>query len=33
MQVHHVILLVVVLIGGYVLGRYWSTPATLIGLQ
>lgn len=32
METHHYILLALLLIAGYVLGRVWATPANLVGL-
>ena len=32
MEGQHWIMLLVVLVAGYVLGRIWTTPATMIGL-
>ena len=32
MQGQHWLMLVVILITGYVLGRMWSTPARMVGL-
>lgn len=32
MQSHHWLMFVAVLVAGYVLGRYWSAPAQLVGI-
>lgn len=32
METQHYLLLIVALIVGYVLGRLWATPATMVGL-
>jgi hypothetical protein len=32
MEGQHWIMLLVVLVAGYVLGRLWTTPATMVGL-
>lgn len=32
MEGQHWIMLLVILVAGYVLGRLWTTPATLVGL-
>ena len=32
MEGQHWIMLVVILVAGYVLGRIWTTPATMVGL-
>lgn len=32
MEGQHWIMLLVILVAGYVLGRLWATPATMVGL-
>lgn len=32
MEGQHWIMLLVILVAGYVLGRLWTTPATMVGL-
>lgn len=32
MEMQHWIMLLVILVVGYVLGRIWATPATMVGL-
>lgn len=32
METQHWLMLAIILIAGYVLGRLWATPATLVGL-
>lgn len=32
MEGQHWIMLLVILVAGYVLGRIWTTPATMVGL-
>lgn len=32
METHHFLMLIVVLIAGYVIGRLWATPGQYIGL-
>lgn len=32
MQSHHWLFMAVLIIGGYVLGRYWTQPAQWVGL-
>jgi hypothetical protein len=32
MEMQHWIMLLVILVAGYVLGRLWTTPATMLGL-
>ena len=32
MEMQHWLMLLVILVAGYVLGRLWTTPATMVGL-
>ena len=32
MEMQHWLMLLVILVAGYVLGRIWTTPATMVGL-